>query len=210
MFSHSFIVFVVGTLFTAASCSQHAAPDDPNVVVFRDRHGRTLTAGQLKEATGNVQYEILGSVNISPEAHKLHQEAREAGRRGNYGRALSLLEQSHQLAPDWPYPIYDTAFTYLLMKDFAKARENYREVVQLSPRGFFTAITALDCLERKARGELPEETYLTYVSLEWTPDPRQQQRTIKVLVENVPQLAPGWEKMASITEADDAKLDAIE
>ena len=52
------------------------------------------------------------------------------------------------LAPDWPYPVYDAAFTYLLQGDSLKAEERYAEVDRMAPRGFFTAKTSLDCLRR--------------------------------------------------------------
>ena len=45
---------------------------------------------------------------------------RRAGASGKYKEALADLERAAGLAPQWPYPLYDMAFTYLLMKDFEK------------------------------------------------------------------------------------------
>ena len=104
---------------------------------------------------GKVRWEVIGSDSIPAEASRLHGQAREAGGRGDYKRALSLLEQAHRLAPEWPYPVYDAAFTYLLQGDSTKAEEHYAEVDRLAPRGFFTAKTSLDCLRREHAGVVP-------------------------------------------------------
>jgi tetratricopeptide (TPR) repeat protein len=100
-------------------------------------------------------------MDVSEEAKSLHQQARQEGGKGNYENALSLLEQASRLAPQWPYPVYDMAFTLLLLRDFEGAREYYTKTLALSPRGFITAITALDTLDKEHRGELPSGTYLT-------------------------------------------------
>ena len=105
------------------------------------------------------------------EAESFHNQARQAGGAGDYKKAITLLERASNLAPAWPYPIYDMAFTCLLMEDTENARKRYRKVVALAPRGFFTAITALDALDREAKGDLPAGTYLAYLSLEWVDDP---------------------------------------
>src|ERR1700730_4388263 len=109
----------------------------------------TVRQGKLLEVTGNIRYEIIGTDNVPTAAELLHQRAREAGRHGDYKTAIALLEQASELAPAWPYPVYDGAFTYLLLKDFDRARTYYRRTLGLSPRGFFTAITAMDTLTRE-------------------------------------------------------------
>ena len=108
------------------------------------------------------------------------------------------------LAPQWPYPVYDMAFTYLLMKDYENARRCYRKSVSLAPRGFFTAITALDTLERELKGNLPVGTYLAYLSLEWTDDPEERAEAVRQLVERVPAFAPAWKELAVLSEDDTA------
>lgn len=148
--------------------------------------------------------------DVPQEASQLHQQARAAGARGDYENAISLLIRAHQLAPDWPYPVYDMAFTYLLMNDSENARTHYRETVRLSPRGFFTAITALAALDKEAEGKLPQGTYVTYMSLEWTNDSAKKQETIRSLVQRVPQFAPVWKEYALICHDADRKLEAIE
>lgn len=109
---------------------------------------------------------LLGGDAVPPEAEELHERARQAGSQGDYPQAIHLLKEAAEKAPRWPYPLYDMAFSYLLMKDLDNAVEHYRRTLELSPRGFFTAMTALDTLEREQRGELPEGLYLAYMSLE--------------------------------------------
>ena len=179
------------------------------LLIFRDESGRTLTMDDLRGATGTFRYEIIGSSNVPLEAHSLHEKAREAGGQGDYKKSIELLEKASALAPQWPYPIYDRAYTYLLMKDYDNARRDYQETVRLSPRGFFTAITAVDTLEKEKKGDLPIGTYLAYVSLEWIQDEGQKERALRQLVKNLPQFAPGWKELATLVD-DKELLSTIE
>ncbi|WDI42051.1 tetratricopeptide repeat protein [Bremerella sp. P1] len=181
-----------------------------NRVVFRAADGRELTTADLADATGTFEYEILSNNDIPAKANQLHQQARQLGAAGQYDEAIRLLTEAQTLAPDWPYPTYDMAFSYLLKQDFAKARQCYQKVIELSPRGFFTALTALDTLDREAAGELPEGTYAAYSSLEWVDDPQQKAQLIGVLVERLPSFAPAWKEYALQCQEPAEKLEAIE
>src|SRR5689334_19402334 len=97
-------------------------------IVFRDAAGRELTRDDLHGLSSTGRWELIGAESVPAEASRLHIQAREAGGRGDYPQALNLLEEAHRLAPDWPYPVYDTAFTYLLQGDSAKAEKQYAEV----------------------------------------------------------------------------------
>ncbi len=87
-------------------------------VVFRDDRGRTLTLDELGDARGKLEWEIHGGQAVLPDARALHQQGREAGSRGDYENAMSLFTEAAALAPSWPYPVYDRAFTYMLRGDF--------------------------------------------------------------------------------------------
>jgi tetratricopeptide (TPR) repeat protein len=195
-----------------AGCKRNRAetPKESVVVVFRDDHGRTLTMDELHGLTGTFQYEIVGKSHVPPEAETLHKQARQAGESGDYKKAITLLNQAHKLAPQWPYPLYDLAYTYLLMDDTENARKYYRKTVESSPRGFFTAITALDTLDREEQGELPAKTYLAYLSLEWTDDSKKKAEMVQQLIKRAPAFAPGWKELAVLSEGDPTKLSAIE
>jgi tetratricopeptide (TPR) repeat protein len=140
--------------------------------------------------TGTFRYEIVGSSTVPAEANLLHRRARQAGAAGDFEKALALLARASKPAPQWPYPIYDTAYTYLLLDDFDRARQYYKKAVELAPRGFFIAITALDTLERERSGDLPSGTYLAYPSLKWLDDGREKGDAVLNLTKWVPRFAP--------------------
>ncbi|NJO13609.1 MAG: hypothetical protein HC872_09240 [Gammaproteobacteria bacterium] len=164
----------------------------------------------LQGLTDRFEYENLGKSNLPVEAELAHNQARQAGGAGDYEKAIALLEQASSLAPTWPYPVYDTAFTELLIGDAANARKHYRKTVELSPRGFFTALTALDALDREAAGGLPAGTYLAYLSLEWMDDPDKKSEAVRELIKLVPRFAPAWKEQATQAGTDIESLGAIE
>jgi tetratricopeptide (TPR) repeat protein len=209
------LLYAVATL--SGGCSRdrpgtpkESPPKEEAVVVFRAADGRALTMAELRGLTGTFQYEILGGSNVPTEAKSLHKQARQAGGAGDYKQAISLLERASNLAPAWPYPVYDMAFTYLLMKDADNARKYYRRTIELAPRGFFTAITALDALDRESKGDLPAATYLEYLSLEWMDDPSKKAEAVRLLIKRVPGFAPAWKEQAMLVDSDAEKLAAIE
>lgn len=204
------VASVLGCNRDQPGASKGSLTKEEPVVVFRAADGRTLTMADLRGLTGTFRYEILCKDNVPAEAESLHKQARQAGGSGDYKKAITLLEKASGLAPAWPYPVYDMAFTYLLMKDAENARKHYRKAVELAPRGFFTAVTALDTLEREAKGDLPVGTYLAYLSLEWVDDPKTKAAVVSQLVKQVPGFAPAWKEKAMQADTDAEKLAAIE
>ena len=199
-------------------------PKDAPTIIFTLPDGRKLTMedlqgltgkvhfreGRLLEVTGTVRYEMTGKGTVPRAAESLHQQAREAGGRGEYEKAIELLERASELAPEWPYPVYDRAFTHMLMNDFDGARRYYQRTLELSPRGVFTAITALDTLTREQNGDFPVGTYLAFVSLEWMDDAAKREHAVREMVKRIPQFAPAWKEFASLCDDDDERLTAIE
>jgi len=187
---------------------------DGRKLTMEDLRGLTgkmyVREGKLLDVTGTVRYEIIGKGTVPGEAEALHQQAREAGGRGEYEKAIKLLERASELAPEWPYPVYDRAFTHMLMNDFDGARTYYQRTLELSPRGFFAAITALDTLLREQNGELPVGTYLGYVSLEWMQDTAKREHAVREMVKKIPQFAPAWKEFASLCDDEGERLAAIE
>jgi len=203
------LLFSFSVIFGSRYGNQVSMQKEPPVIVYRDVSGRTLTMEDLRGVTGTVRYEIIGSGNVPLEARSLHEKAREAGGQGDYKKCIELLEKASALAPQWPYPVYDRAYTYLLMKNYDSARRDYQETLRLSPRGFFTAITALDTLEREKKGDLPIGTYRAYLSLEWIQDRGEREKAMRQLVRNLPQFAPGWKELATLVD-DNERLSTIE
>jgi tetratricopeptide (TPR) repeat protein len=203
-------IIVSGSLVSIGCISEKKNSPEVPVVIFRDSEGRTLTFEDLKGVSGTFRYEIVGSGYVPVEAERLHQLGRAAGGRGEYSISIDLLTQASQLAPLWPYPIYDRAYTYLLMHDFKLAMYDYEKTMELSPRGFFTAITALDILTREQKGEFPPGIYMAYLSLEWQSDPAKKLSSVRKLVDQFPGFAPGWKELAALTDRDTERIEAIE
>jgi hypothetical protein len=82
-------------------------------LVFTDAAGRQLTTQELRGFSGRVRWEIIGADRVPPQAVALHVRARNLGTDGDYLGAIALLDQARALAPGWPYPAYDAAYTHL-------------------------------------------------------------------------------------------------
>jgi len=146
---------------------------------------------------------------VSKDAQALHTRAREAGENGNYAEALTLLTQAAALAPEWPYPVYDRAFTRLLMNDFDGALLDYETTLKMSPKGFFTAHVAVDTLRREQAGEFPPGFYLAYTMVEHM-DEAQRREVLAQLVDKVPGFAPAWLDYANLATTPAERLRRIE
>jgi tetratricopeptide (TPR) repeat protein len=180
-----------------------------SMIVFRRADGRVLTMDEIQDV-GAVRWELIGASDVPGEAKALHEKGRLAGSSGQYEDAVALFTEACELAPAWPYPVYDRAFTRLLAHDVDGARADYRRTVDLAPRGFFTAITALDALVREQKGELPGGTYLAYLSLEWTNDRARKKELVHQIVERAPRFAPAWKELALLADQGPERLHAIE
>lgn len=206
----AFVLLVLVGSLTGCGGKPPETTKESAVIIFRNPDGRTISADELQGISGTFRYEIIGKGKVPAEAESLHEQARRAGGAGDYKKAITLLEQAAKLAPDWPYPVYDMAYTYLLMNDAGNALKHYRRTVELSPRGFFTAITACDTLTREEKGELPAGTYMAYLSLEWMDDAGKKAEAVRKLAKRVPTFAPAWKELAMLTDDDTEKLDVIE
>ncbi len=164
-------------------------------LIFRDSQGRSLSLDDLEGLTGQVRWEVVAADTATPEARLLHEQGRILGSRGEHRLALELLERAHALAPAWPYPVYDAAFTYVLMGDAKRAAALYAKVDAMAPRGFCTAKTSLHILTRELRGELPEGFCRAFVMLEWMDDPLQKRAILQSIVARYPDFAPAWKEL---------------
>jgi tetratricopeptide (TPR) repeat protein len=179
-------------------------------LVFRDAHGRLMTAEEVQAATGILHWEFHDVSNVPTEAVALHQQGREAGARGDYDQAIALFTKAAELASDWPYPVYDRAYTRLLMEDFDSALADYRKTSEMAPRGFFTTLTAVHTLNREQKGDLPRGLYLSYLMLEPIHDAKERRFLLQQFLDKCPGYAPAWQKLANLAEGDGERLRAIE
>lgn len=208
----STLVIIVAIIPTGGGCDR--APTSQTVpagsIVYRSPDGRVISQEELKNVSGTFKYELVGGENVPAEARQLHEQARAAGGRGEYDQAIAILQRASKAAPQWPYPVYDLAYTYLLKNDLDNARVYYRKTLELSPRGFFTAITALDTLDREKKGELPGGVYLAYLSLEWTDNASERANLVRQLSERQPAFAPALKERALLADDDGERLQWIE
>lgn len=206
-------IFILIYLFlTFNSCQkkseQNKTPE--NVIVFRDKSGHSLLKNDLLNTTGKINYEIMDNQSINATADQLHKEARQLGQSGKYDLAIAKLEEAIKIQPDWAYPTYDLAFTYLLKGDFESALQFYKKTDELAPKGFFTTKVALYTLEGEQSGKFPRGLYLAYLQIEWTNDREQKLEIAKTLTDKVPDFAPAWKELSNLINDDTEKLKAIE
>ncbi|MBW8684479.1 tetratricopeptide repeat protein [Chitinophaga rhizophila] len=181
----------------------------PARIVYQDNQGNIITAADLTTYTGEVDYNMTDDQHIQPAAQQLHNEARTLGQSGQYEASILKLEAAIKLAPNWAYPLYDLAFTYLLKGDSAKALDYYQQTDKLQPRGFFTAKTAIYALEGEKAGKFPSGLYMAYLQIEWTTDETEKLSIARAITQQFPDFAPAWKELAGLLDDDTQRLEAI-
>ena len=179
-------------------------------IVFTTEDGQEVSPENLTTIDGKFHYQLVSDQEIPAEAQDYHRKGRVAGQDQKFDRALELFAQAHELAPDWPFPVYDTAFTYLLKKDSAAAAEQYEKVDRMAPWGFFTARTAADSLRREREGIIKAGAYLDLVMLEAEPPSEEKFKALVELIRESPAFPAAWSELATGLEAPDDRMQAIE
>jgi len=164
----------------------------------------------LEEAAASVDYTVADGKTIKPEAKALHDAARSLGQSGKYDEAIAKLQQAMALQPDWAYPVYDLAFTYLLKGDAENALKYYRKTDALEPKGFFTTKTAVYALEGEEHGKFPKGMYMAYLQIEWTEEKSEKRKIAEAIAKKTPSFAPAWKEIASLQDDPAARLKAVE
>ena len=187
----------------ALGCGQESARQR---VVFTGTNSAELS--DLKQAHGNASANVNGTANnkvlgegsIPPAAQSFHHRGRAEGAAGRYDAALELFSKAAQAAPNWSYPVYDIAYTYLLKGDFTNALAKYREVDAREPGGFFTTKTAIWTLEREESGTFPRGTCAALALLDWAKTPAERKSRIDELAAKAPKYPPVLKEKAFVTE----------
>lgn len=180
-----------------------------NDIVFKDANGVTLSKSDLVGYSGTATWEVVSEKSVNPEAIEFHSKGRQYGKEGNYNKSLEFLKKAISADPEWAYPLYDMAFTHLLMGENAIALELYKKVDLMEPKGFFTTKTAIYTLQGEAKGIFPEGLYYGFLSLEWI-EPSKKAESVRNLVKNIPSYAPGWKEASLLTDDDSIALTSIE
>lgn len=197
------IIYIVLISLILFGCSEK----EGNVVYTKEDGTKTKDITELED--GTVQFKTVSEKGIPDDARKLHEQARSLGQAGKYDESIQLLVEAIEIAPTWPYPVYDMAFTYMLKKDYAKAYSYYKKVDELAPQGFFTVKTAVWCLAREESGEFPVGSYMKYLALEWH-SPEDKEKAIELLAEELPGFLPVLKEQAIIIKSPDKKIERID
>lgn len=179
-------------------------------VVFKAKDGRILTSADLVNVDGTVDWEIVSGKTIPQEAIDMHNLGRQFGQKGENTKAIDSFKNASLIAPNWSYPYYDMAYTYLLDSKASLALENYNKADKHSPNGFFTTKTAVHYLSLEATGKLPEGLYIYYLSHEWGKSSEEQRVIFNNILSKFPSYGPAWEKMAGLVDEPEKKLEMID
>ncbi len=144
------------------------------------------------------------------KAMQLHAQGRRSGEAGNFQEALKLFGQARELAPEWPLPLYDTAFTWLLMGDAAKALPLYEEVDRLAPQGFSDTKKVVECLRREKAGRVPKGTFRKYIDLMRLRDAEALHRGLEELARSAPNFYPAAFELVALGKDNEERERRLE
>lgn len=178
-------------------------------IIFKDSTGKVLTKNDLEGFSGTASWEIVSENTVSSKATELHNMGRELGQKGDYENSIVQLQLAAKEDPKWAYPVYDLAYTYMLMGNFEEAHKYYKKVDQMAPRGFFTVKTALYTLNGEKDGKFPKGLYMAYLSTEWL-DGAKKIESLQNISQKVPNYSPVWKDLISYAANDEAAMKFIE
>jgi tetratricopeptide (TPR) repeat protein len=144
------------------------------------------------------------------EAMKIHAQGRMSGESANFQQALAQFQRAHELAPQWPQPVYDTALTYLLMDDAAKALEVYQQVDKMAPEGFSDTKRVIDCLRRESDGRVPKGTFRKFIEAMRQRTPEEHEKQLRALTKSAPKFYPAWREVTAYEKDVDTQLRTLE
>ena len=178
-------------------------------IIFKDSSGQVLTKSDLNGFSGTASWEVLSEQTVSQEARDLHNAGREFGQKGDYANAIKNFELASEIDLKWAYPVYDLAYTYLLMGEQEKSHEYYLKVDSMEPRGFFNYKAAVYSLKVENDGVFPQGLYQFYLTVEWM-DSAKKIQTLQLISKKYPKFAPVWKDLISFAADDKAALAFID
>lgn len=178
-------------------------------LVFFDESGGEITWEQFQTYGGKGRWEIRRSEPVSDHARMLLANARAAASKGRNAAALELFRDAQENAPGWLYPIYETAWMYMLQGDVEEAEKQYHRVNQLEPHGFLNSQQAETCLRLEREGKVKKGTYQR-VTMSTTASRETAQRVLRGILEETPNYAFAWAQLAGITDDPKEALEAVE
>jgi len=137
---------------------------------------------------------------IPERAMELHAQGRAQMDAGQHQEALQLFQQAQALAPDWYQPLYDSAYTYILMEDNAQALSLLEKLDQLEPLGFVQSKMLLDSLNREKNGQVPRGTLREFLGVVQLRDMAEQRGKLLAMTKKAPQFVLAWLELALTAE----------
>jgi tetratricopeptide (TPR) repeat protein len=137
---------------------------------------------------------------IPEQAIELHTKGRAHLDAGRFEEALKSFQQAQAVAPSWYLPLYDTAHTYILMDDTAKALVIHEQLEQLEPKGFSQSKKMLDSLRREKDGRVPKGTLREFLAVQQLRDPAEARSKLEALTKKAPSFVLAWQELANISE----------
>jgi hypothetical protein len=190
-------------------CHESELPGLVPRIVYYDSTGRELDEAAIFHTSGRVHWTLRDEDRVSPKAIHLWRDGQKAGASGNFARAMELFREAHGIAPLWAQPVYQGAWTALLMGDADLAERLYDWTDRMVPRGYWTAKAAANCLARERLGEFPHGLYLRYVLLEGESILGVRTKELERIVKESPSFAPAWKDLAVLRESAAGRDEAI-
>jgi hypothetical protein len=180
---------------------------EPRITYF-DSKGHRLDEAELKTAKGPIRWTFRDEDQVPPQAIRVLNDGMASGAAARFERAMEQFRQAHKIAPRWAQPVYQGAWTALLMADVDLAEMLYVWTDRMVPRGYWTAKSARDCLARERLGEFPHGLYLRYVLLEGS-ERASRTQALEEIVSKHPSFAPAWKDLSVLRESKAGRDEAI-
>ncbi|BDD04594.1 hypothetical protein [Aureibacter tunicatorum] len=148
-------------------------------------------------------------MNINLKAKELFAQGKSLASDKLFEEAIFSYEDAAKLAPEWPEPLYEIAFIYLIQTKFDRALEFYHKVDALRPGGYFTTKVAIWGLEMEVQKKYPEGLYVAFAQVDWTKNKTRRLEILEEIVEKFPDYAPAWRKLSDELELPEDRMIAI-
>jgi tetratricopeptide (TPR) repeat protein len=137
---------------------------------------------------------------IPERAVELHAQGRAQVDSGQHAEALKLFQQAQALAPDWYLPLYDSAYTYILMGENDRALLLLEQLDGLEPLGFAQSKKMLDSVRREKDGRVPKGTLREFLSVQQLRDAAELRSKLQALTQKAPNFVLAWRELALSAE----------
>lgn len=181
-------------------------------IISYDKKSNTFTETDIEEPTMPVNDQVTLAGGMDARAKQLHEEGRALGTTGDFDAAILKFEEAIHIQPDWGYPVYDMAFSYIFKGEDDLALRFFKKTDELEPDGFFETKEAIYALEGEKDGRFPKGIYMYYKQITMRPGLTQQQKLdiATEITRNLPDFAPGWLALQGLLQESNLRLHAIE